>query len=145
MRGAWTSVILMVFSLSSGWEAYRMGLGHVQRPGPGFFPLLCSCGLALVSLVMFAQAYVKEPSPSFEVGDFKRILPVILGVSVFGLLIEYLGLGASVFLTLTFFWLAIERQRWIAGLTMAALSALFCYLIFDALLGVHFSRGILGF
>ena len=150
MQGIWPPLAILAFSIFTGWISFGLGLGEITRPGPGFFPFLISVAMGCVSIISSAK-YVaivqrgEEYSLPFTIKSFTRILTLIVGISAFGLFLDYLGFPLTTLLILAFFWLIIERQSILKGLVIAIISALCSYLLFARLLGVHFPRGVFGF
>jgi hypothetical protein len=133
----------------TSWISFGLGLGEITRPGPGFFPFLVSVAMGCVSIISSVKYVLiarrgEEASFPFTLRGFFRILTLIVGISAFGLLLDYLGFLITTILILAFFWLIIERQSLFMGLAIAIISAACSYLLFAKLLGVHFPRGVFG-
>ena len=114
---------LLAVSILMGWFAHRLGLGSVNRPGPGFFPFWICAGLAATSLYLMTrhlrQSQEDEASSDsgavFTLAGYRRVLSVMAGTALFGLLLEVSGFLASTFLFMAFCWLVIDRQSLLRG------------------------------
>ena len=153
MRKFASPAALLAVSLLMGWFAHRLGLGSITRPGPGFFPFWICTGLAATSLYLMTQRL--RPSPEdeaptesegvFTLGRFRRVLSVMAGTALFGLLLEFSGFLATTFIFMAFCWLVIDRQSLLRGLLISAVASAAAFVLFVKLLNVHFPRGLLGF
>ncbi|HJM41982.1 MAG TPA: tripartite tricarboxylate transporter TctB family protein [Nitrospinota bacterium] len=153
MRRIAPPAALFVFSLLMGWFAHGLGLGNLSRPAPGFFPFWISIGLAATSLHLMVQSIregaVNELAASletaFSLSGFRRVIAVMAGTALFGLLLEYLGFLLTTFIFMAFCWLAVDRQPLLRGLLISAAVSGASLLLFAKILNVHFPRGLLGF
>lgn len=144
---------LLAVSILMGWFAHRLGLGSITRPGPGFFPFWICAGLAATSVYLMTRHF--RPSPEdeappesgavFTLAGSKRVLSVMAGTALFGLLLEFSGFLATTFIFMAFCWLVIDRQSLLRGLLISAAASAAAFVLFVKLLNVHFPRGLLGF
>ena len=144
---------LLVFSLVMGWFAHGLGLGSISRPAPGFFPFWISIGLTATSLHLMIQS-IREGTADelpaafetvFSLTGFRRVVIVMVGTALFGLLLEDLGFLLTTFIFMAFCWLAVDRQPYLRGLLISAAVSGASFLLFAKVLNVHFPRGLLGF
>ena len=142
---------LLAVSLLMGWFAHRLGLGSINRPGPGFFPFWICAGLAATSVYLMTRRLRTSPEDEasseavFTLGRFRRVLSVMAGTALFGLLLEFSGFLATTFIFMAFCWLVIDRQPVLRGLLISAAASAAAFALFVKLLNVHFPRGLLGF
>ena len=144
---------LLAVSTLMGWFAYRLGLGSVNRPEPGFFPFWICAGLAATSLYLMSRSLRQGPEDEasteseavFTLAGYRRVLSVMAGTALFGLLLEVSGFGAATFIFMAFCWLVIDRQSLLRGLLISAVASAAAFVLFVKLLNVHFPRGLLGF
>ena len=114
---------LLAVSLLMGWFAHRLGLGSVTRPEPGFFPFWICFGLAATSIYLMSRSLRPGPDDEassgsdavFTLARFRRVISVMAGTALFGLLLEFSGFLATTFVFLAFCWLVIDRQSHPAG------------------------------
>jgi hypothetical protein len=136
-----------------GWFAHRLGLGSISRPAPGFFPFWISVGLTVTSLHLMVQSIrertadelLAEFETVFSFVGFWRVVVVMVGTALFGLLLEALGFLFTTFIFMSFCWLAVDRQPLLRGLLISAAASGVSFFLFVKVLNVHFPRGLLGF
>ena len=144
---------LLAVSMLMGWFAHRLGLGSVTRPGPGFFPFWICAGLAATSLYQMSLSLRPGPDDEASTGSgavftlarFRRVICVMAGTALFGLLLEVSGFLTTTFIFMAFCWLVIDRQSLLRGLLISAAASAAAFLLFVKALNVHFPRGLLGF
>ncbi len=144
---------LLAVSLLMGWFAHRLGLGSITRPEPGFFPFWICAGLAATSVYLMTRHLRQSPEDEaptesesvFTLDRFRRVLSVMAGTALFGLLLEFSGFLATTFIFMAFCWLVIDRQPLFRGLLISAVASAAAFVLFVKLLNVHFPRGLLGF
>jgi len=84
MRG----LALIVVALFFGLQAMTYHVGSFERAGAGLFPLMVSCMVALIGVVMLVQARFEQPEPmSFNVRNILIIMAALIG---FVLIAEHL-------------------------------------------------------
>ena len=64
----WTAALLTLFGLAALWEARKLPLGTVARPGPGFFPFWTAAAFSIVALALVVQA-LRTPGSTGESGE----------------------------------------------------------------------------
>lgn len=141
------SACLVALGAATCVGAWRLGLGDVHTPGPGFMPFAAAALLGVMALIQLARQAV-APGDGGREGPFAqsrwRVVAIVLGTLVaFGALIGTLGFAVSTFLMLfVLFWL-IARKRWWTALVVALAVALVARLVFRAL-GLELPTGPLG-
>jgi len=145
--GVISAVTLLALALAALFEASKLPFGRLSAPQPGFFPLILAILLAILSLVLIAQAIggTKEESAATRQGSaiWKKIVLAVGALVVFGVLFESLGYIISTFLFITFLLRAVEGQNWMLIAVVAFSTSLVTYLIFGLLLETPLPPGIL--
>src|SRR5436309_7693439 len=74
-------------------QSYR--LGTLDRMGPGMFPTLMGCALALLgaAIALRSLVLVGEPLPNFHA---RPLLVSLLAIVLFGVALQWLGLVAAI-------------------------------------------------
>ena len=127
-------LFLIALSLICGLGALAYPLGSFARAGPGLFPLMASCLLFLLGLIIAVRSFVVERIPIYF--NIKNIGIILVSLCGFALLSEYvnmiLGIIFMVFVsTLAGMSYSIARNIKICiGLILVALA-------FKELLGVQ--------
>jgi putative tricarboxylic transport membrane protein len=131
-------------------ESFRLPLGSIHDPGPGFLPLLVGVLLAGLSVICFLQARggpSAEPSgPWYSAERWKSLVWILLALLVYALVLDYLGFLLSTFLLLVvLFRFGMEPQRWVWAVGGGVLASVSCYAVFELWLRTQLPKGILGF
>jgi hypothetical protein len=80
LKGAFLVAIALVFGLG----ALRYPLGHVERAGPGFFPLMVSCILFVLGAAMMVRSHFMVRVPmEFNLKNIAIILGSLVGFAAF--------------------------------------------------------------
>ena len=144
----WSYGLLSLLALFGVVSAWRMPLGHLQQPGPGFFPLALATLLLLLALAGLVttrpSARATAPSGAFW-GDLKSPAKIVVATGLAILAFEWAGflLSVSAFLTLLFCW--VSRYAWWKALAMGLTGGVGGWLLFVRVLGVAMPQGLLGF
>jgi putative tricarboxylic transport membrane protein len=131
-------------------ESFRLPLGSLHEPGPGFLPLLTGVLLAGLSVVCFLQAgraAAKKGDVFWYSGErWKNLLWVLVALLIYAGILDFLGFVFSTFLLLAFlFRFGTTPQRWIWAIGGGALASVSCYAVFELWLRTNLPKGILGF
>jgi hypothetical protein len=112
-----------------------LDLGTPLKLGPGAFPLLLSGVLALLGLVIIAQAF-RHPAVHDMAMPWRGIVLIILAPILFGLTARGLGLVLSVGLVVIASAFASQRMSLKVAMAITIGLTLFCVLVFNVGLGV---------
>jgi putative tricarboxylic transport membrane protein len=89
------SVVLILLGIGVVIESIRLHVGTPLMPQPGFFPFLGGLLLVGLSLVLLVQGWLgrdKVPlHPQEAFGEWRRPLILIVGMSVYTAVLEWLG------------------------------------------------------
>ncbi len=130
----------------------RLPLMSEFGPGSGFFPVILSLLLGLLSLLIIMQAWrknrrVKASGPTPKIlGPHKRKYFIYLALFfAFGLFFGKLGYFLSMVLFLAFILKYVEKQSWKITFGVIVVSGLVSYFLFVKFLAVPLPEGILSF
>jgi putative tricarboxylic transport membrane protein len=114
-------------------QLYR--LGTLDRMGPGMFPTLMGCALALlgVAVVLRSLVVVGEPLPDFQA---RPLVVSLLAIVLFGVALQWLGLVAAIVALVLVGGYAAREARLRENIVLAAVMVLFSVGIFVWLLGL---------
>jgi putative tricarboxylic transport membrane protein len=127
--------------------AYNLGLGALNRPGPGLFPFVIGVGMALLSLSVMATAFRVVKAPVLDT-ETRRVLPVVAVVAAlvfYTVALERIGFVLCTLLFLIGLLGALGRSSWLTALTASVGITVGSYLIFAKLLKINLPIGPLGF
>jgi len=110
-----------------------MEIGTPAQMGPGFFPLMLSVALAILSTLVGIVKPAQAPEPLVYV-SIRGFVPVILAPVFFGLAVAPLGLLPAVFLTVALASSASRFARLKTSLLLAGGFSVFCVVVFHYLL-----------
>jgi putative tricarboxylic transport membrane protein len=125
----WTGIMFIAFAAVALWAARGYSLGSAGHMGPGYFPMLLGSVLALLGLILVGRSLVVAGEPVTRV----HILPlavIAIGVCLFGVLIERLGLVVALVAATLVTALASREQRPIELVALALVLAVFSVGIF---------------
>jgi hypothetical protein len=126
-----------VFSLLIMVESLRLGLGSINSPGAGLFPFMTSLLLAVLSLLMLSECKKKSKiqwAVSVWSGEtnWRNLVLVLLSMTIYGLVINYLGFLLSTFLLLLFLFRVIVLHSWAVSLIGSLVTIALSYLVFNS-------------
>jgi putative tricarboxylic transport membrane protein len=142
--------ILMAAGICFG--SFRLSLGELHKPGPGFFSFLAGAILGILSFVVFLQslrgegAFVEEKESFFP--NPRRTLKmvyVIIALILYVIGMDYLGFFFSTLLFMGFLLRGIDPQRWSVVFLVSILGAITSYAVFQYWFDVPLPGGIFGF
>src|SRR5512144_1606725 len=96
-----SSLFWLILGAAITIGSYRMGLGTLNHPGPGFLPFWCGGILAALSVLVFIKAVL---SPRDEAGTLRRLwggtrwtkgVYVLAALLVYNFTFTYLGFTLS--------------------------------------------------
>lgn len=149
----YSSIFLIIFSGGVATEAYRLDLGSLRSPGPGFFFFGASCILGFLALHLFLKSSLAREHKGREyVWKGKHWVKTI---SVLGVLLIYIFLLNVVgYLLITFFCLVLlcsilkegeGKRKWISILGISSLTSFVTYVVFSRWFSLQFPKGLIGF
>jgi putative tricarboxylic transport membrane protein len=128
--------------------ANALPFGTARVPQTAFFPKTMAVLLAILSLVVLAQALARTKTTfdSDKIGSagWFRIGATLATLAGFALVLERLGFLLSTFLLMVCLLRAIEAQSWGKIIAVALATSLITYGLFARLLGVPLPAGVLG-
>lgn len=140
----WTGLFFVLFSTYICVESLRLGLGTFHRPGAGFISFYCGIVLGVLSLILLCLGFLRNVEEEASLGNWRRILLLLVAILVFTLLLEKLGFLPSTFLLILLVLKGVERRGWGFSLGVALLVAVASYVVFNTLLKADLPAGLLG-
>ncbi len=131
-------------------ESYRLGLGTLHQPGPGFIFFWTAFVMGILSIAVLIPAWTKKKTGELEGSLFGKenmlkIIFVLLSLFLYALFMESLGFIPVTLLLFIFLLGIIEKKSW--GLTIFVSVAVtgISYLLFEIWLKSQLPKGLLGF
>ena len=139
-----------LFCLFIIYESYRLGLGTMYQPGPGFLFFWTGIVVAIMALIVVLQSFRAQAAEEVqEAPTGKRtttkVILVIVALFLYAVLMEWLGFFIVTFLLFMFLLGVIEKKKWWFAVLVSAAVTLFAYLVFETALQSQLPKGILEF
>jgi len=143
-----SSLFWLLVSVAVFVQSLRLGIGTVQNPGMGFITFGASGILGILSLMLFLQASFRKEEvkhePLFTGKLWKRIIFVLIALTLYSWVMPTLGYLISTFLLMTLlFWLLERKKVWLVFVS-SFLATLITYFVFSKWLNCQFPDGLFG-
>jgi len=131
----WSGVMFGGFAAVALIAARGYSLGSTGKMGPGYFPLLLGFVLLVLGGVLIVRSVVLtgEPLPRFHL---RPLIVIAVAVTVFGLMVERLGLVVALLVLTVFSAFAGPQFRWREAAALAVALTVFCIGVFVYALGL---------
>jgi len=145
-----SGIFWLCFAVLMIIQSYRLGLGTLHKPGPGFLFFWVNIVLGIMSLVVLIRAWVGKkgegPQPAiFGRQNVPKIIFVLISLFLYALLMETVGFIPVTLLLFIFLLGIIEKKRWYYTAFVSIVVTVISYLIFETWLQSQLPRGLLEF
>jgi putative tricarboxylic transport membrane protein len=131
------------------YQSYKLGMGSLHEPGPGFVFFWTTVVVELLSLTVVIRSFIgktkeeeKEGSPPVK-GGVKKVIFVLIALFLYAVLLEWVGFIIVTLLLMIFLLRVVEKKPWwltlVAGMTITGVA----YLVFETALQSHLPQGVL--
>ena len=145
----YANLFWILFSLFVCVESYRLRLGSIHTPGPGFFPFSASFVMALLSLAALFQSIKKknnlEKKPRQEPLRWWNIVIILAAITVYAFCLEKVGFLITTFLFMCLLLKVVEPQTWKTAIIGGLITAIVANLLFNVIFQAQIPSGVLGF
>ena len=139
----------LLFSLVTCIEAYRLGLGAINQPGPGFFPFSAGFVMLILSLVALFRSKAKkkkgEETNRQEPVRWWNIVVIMAAIIVYAFSLERIGFLINTFLFMVLLLKVVEPQSWKASIAGGLITTVAANLLFNVIFRAQIPSGVLGF
>lgn len=139
----------LLFSLLTCVEAYRLTLGTINDPGPGFFPFSAGFIMFILSLAGLFQSMVRkkkvEETTPQEPFRWWNIVIILAAITGYAFSLEKIGFLMNTFLFICLLLKVVEPQTWKTAIIGGLITTLAANLVFNVIFRSQIPRGILGF
>ncbi|MGA3174924.1 MAG: tripartite tricarboxylate transporter TctB family protein [Syntrophorhabdales bacterium] len=142
------SIFWLVLAVAVCIESWRLNVGGLRNPGPGFLPFYTAILLGCLALISLLQTLKGAEGPASEIWGGVRFgkLGILLGtLFIYVALFDFLGFLLATFLLLLVLFRIVEPYRWKTVLASASLTTAAVYLVFVVFLESRLPRGYFGF
>lgn len=126
-------LLLLAIASFSLWVNAELEFGSARDIGPGYFPVLISWAIAILSVIMIIRGLVVK-GDRIEPLDGRPILFILVSFIAFAILIRPAGLIAAIFAQVALAHFACRDARLLESLLIGAGLALFSSIVFVRLL-----------
>ncbi|MGD0238589.1 MAG: tripartite tricarboxylate transporter TctB family protein, partial [Syntrophorhabdales bacterium] len=119
-----------LFCLFIVYESYRLGLGTVYQPGPGFLFFWTGIVVAIMALIVVLKSFGAQPAEEVKEAPTGRrtttkVVLVLISLFLYAVLMEYLGFFIVTLLLFIFLLAVIEKKKWWFAVLVSAAVTLF--------------------
>jgi putative tricarboxylic transport membrane protein len=147
------SIFWLMMGIYIAIHSYRLGLGHLHQPGPGFIFFLTALLLIILSAIELARTFIGKPKTYKEKKEvpiwiglrWQKILLVLGGASAYVYFFNVAGFFLSTFLLMVFLFKGVEPTKWWIAIVSSLITTVLSYGIFKVWLEVPFPAGFLRF
>jgi putative tricarboxylic transport membrane protein len=145
-----SGVFWLLFAIFISIESYRLGLGTLHRPGPGFLFFWASIALGLMSIVILIRAWQSKKAGEPEASIFgkqntQKIILVLASLFLYAIFMETVGFILITLLLFIFLLGIVEKKRWVFTVFVSIVVTVAAYWIFEIWLKSQLPKGLLGF
>jgi putative tricarboxylic transport membrane protein len=145
-----SGVFWLFFGLFVCFESYRLGLGTLHKPGPGFLFFWTSIFLIIMSVVVLIRAWssMKTEEPGaliFGKEKPRKIVLVLLSLFLYAIFMEMVGFIPITLLLFIYLLGIIEKKGWFYTIFVSVVVTVAAYLIFETWLQSQLPKGVLEF
>ena len=145
----YSNLFWLLFSVITCVEAYRLTLGNINNPGPGFFPFGAGLTMLTLSLVALLQSVTKKQKVGAtsrqETFRWWNIVIILAAITAYALSLEKIGFLINTFLFMCLLLKVVEPQTWKTAIIGGLITTLAANLVFNVVFRTQIPKGILGF
>lgn len=147
--GAISCIVVGIFFFIG---ALRHGFIESGTPQAGFFPIIASIILFILSIITIIRALFQRNGETLDISkerdenskDTNKIVITIIMLVGFTVLLPKVGYPLSTFLLLCILLKVIAQQRWMTTLLFSLLTTIITFILFKVVLNIQFPKGIFG-
>jgi hypothetical protein len=88
------AILFLIIGIAGIYFGRDLAFGSASKMGPGYFPTMLSCIIALIGTVVGVRSLAIE-GPPIEPVKLRPLLFILVAIVAFGYLIEQIGLAIS--------------------------------------------------
>jgi hypothetical protein len=130
-------LVFIAFGIAFAVMATSYEIGSTLRMGPGYFPFVLGCLLAVLGGVIATKGFLAGEGEAIDAIPWRAVGLIIGAVLFFGLTVRGLGLVPSIFVTALVSGFASRRTGLVLGLVVTVGLTILCILVFVVALRVR--------
>jgi putative tricarboxylic transport membrane protein len=144
-----SSLVWLFVGLGFVAGGLKMGIGPLNAPGPGFFPVLVGGVFSLLSMALFMSTFLAKDQLSErrsfwkEKKSCRKVSLSLLSLVFYLISLNYLGYLITTFLFILFLLKFVGQRKWGPSILIAILVSWGSYAIFKTGLGVALPKGLI--
>jgi len=139
----------LLFSLFICVESYRLKLGAINQPGPGFFPFSAGLVMLILSLAALFQSIrgMEKEEKTLRQEPFRwwNIVIILIAITAYAFSLEKIGFLINTFLLICLLLKVVEPQTWKTAIIGGLITTIAANFIFNVIFRTQIPSGILGF
>ena len=150
-RNDWAGVFWILIGIYVVFHSWRLGVGRLNHPGPGFIFFLVSLFLVILGSIdlcgaLIRNSKIRQEEPPLWAGlRWPKVLLVMAVLCAYVFFLNTLGfMFCTLFLMLILF-KAIEPMKWWLAIAGSVITIMVSVGIFQVWLKVPFPKGFVGF
>jgi putative tricarboxylic transport membrane protein len=146
----YSASVWFVLCVFVSYLSYKLGMGSLHEPGPGFVFFWTAIIVAVLSLAVVVKSFKKKLGENegeerlLNMRGTKKVVLVLIALLLYALLFEMVGFVILTFLLLVFLLKAIEKKTWLLTLLVGISVTAASYLVFETALQSQLPKGLLG-
>ena len=145
----YSSLFWLFLAIIISFHSYRLGIGSVNDPGPGFIFFYSGIFISILSVIVFARSFVKVQDfgagKIFENVHWLKVILAFTYILMFAIFLERLGFIITTFLLIALLLRTIESKSLFTTIFVGLAASFVTYGLFELWLHVRLPKGILGF
>ncbi len=145
-----SGIFWLVFAVVVIIESYRLGLGTLHQPGPGFLFFWAAIMLGIMALGILIRAGVNKPSRESQILNLRKlnigkVILVLASLFLYSLLMEKLGFILTTVMLFIFLLGVVEKKKWVFTIFTSVIVTTLTYVVFEIWLKSQLPKGVFGF
>jgi len=143
-----SGIFWLLFSGFICAESYRLGLGGLHQPGPGFIFFWTAAAMGVLSIPVIVRGWAgkkteESEGPIFGKENVLKIILVLLALFLYAFFMETLGFIPVTLLLFIFLLGWIEKKKWALTIFVSIMVTAISYLVFEIWLKSQLPKGLL--
>jgi len=145
-----SGIFWLIFSLLVSYESYKLGLGTLRKPGPGYLFFWTGVVIGILSVTIILRSFrSKRPDEAketlFRKSNLMKVFLVLVSLFLYSFLMERLGFLIVTLFLFIYLLGVIEKKRWPFAIFVSLIVTAIAYLVFEKGLQSQLPKGLLEF